>query len=142
MLKVAGRGDQAGYLLTAQHHRQRVRHVDRLHLGCQLGLVGGDVEEELQPGDRRIERDRRDAVINQVQLVVAQVLHAGGVGWPVQIAGELSHRAQIVALCLGGRLAHPHVVEHALAKRTDSFMGRFHGSAPVEKRGGLPHSST
>lgn len=59
-----GRGDQARHLLTAQHHLQRVRDMHRLHLGHQLGMVGGDVEEELQPGDGRIERDRRDTVID------------------------------------------------------------------------------
>jgi hypothetical protein len=44
-------------------------------------------------------------------------------------------------LGLGGELAHPHVVDHALAQRTDGVSGRDHGWAPVGKRGGLPRSS-
>ena len=49
-------------LLDAQGHR--------LHPGHQFLMIEGDVEEELQPADRRVERDRRDAVIDQVELIV------------------------------------------------------------------------
>jgi hypothetical protein len=55
-------------LLTAQHHWQRARHAHRLHLGHQFAAIERDIEEELQPGQRRIERDRRSALIDQVQL--------------------------------------------------------------------------
>ena len=68
--QTAVRCDQAGHFLGAEHHRQRSGHPHRLHPGHQFLMVEGDVEEELQPADRRVERDRRDAVIDQVQLIV------------------------------------------------------------------------
>lgn len=40
--------------------RQGARDSHRRILAVQLGVVEGDIEEELQPTDRRIERDRRD----------------------------------------------------------------------------------
>jgi len=86
-------------------------------------VIERDLEEELQPGDRRIERDRRDALIDQVQLVAPQVLDARRVGRAPKEAGKLAHRAYVVALRLVGELAHPHVVDHALAQRADA-LGR------------------
>ena len=103
VLQVAGRGDQAGDFLTAQHHRQRVRNTHRLHLVHQFAVIERDFEEELQPGDRGIERDRRDALIDQVQLVAPQILDAGGVGRAPEEAGKLAHRANVVALRLVAR---------------------------------------
>jgi hypothetical protein len=79
MLEVPGRTNQAGDFLAAQHHRQRVRNTHRLHLVHQFAVIERDFEEELQPGDRGIERDRRDALIDQVQLIAPQILDTGGV---------------------------------------------------------------
>ena len=80
MLQVVRRRDQAGSLLPTQDHRQLVRNLHRGHLGHQLALIERDLEEELQPRDRGIERHRRGAVIDQVQLVAAQILDRSGVG--------------------------------------------------------------
>jgi hypothetical protein len=120
-LLVRRRGDQAGDLVTAQDHRQRSRHMHRLHLGHQRAAVERDAEKELQPGDRRVERDRRGAAIDHVQLEAAQVLNGGAVGRALEEDGELAHRAQIASLCLGLELPHAHVVEHALAQRRDAW---------------------
>src|ERR1700692_3460717 len=46
----------------------------------------------------------------------------------------------ITGLRLRCELAHAHVVDHALAQRTDTRAGVSHGSAPVEERGGLPRT--
>ena len=73
-LQIRRRSDQARDLLTAQHHRQRARHAHRLHLGHQLATIQRDVEEELQARDRRVQRDRRGALIDQVQLEPPQIL--------------------------------------------------------------------
>jgi hypothetical protein len=43
-------------------------------LGHQLGVTGCDFEEELQACDGRIERDRRSALVNKVQLIAPQIL--------------------------------------------------------------------
>ena len=79
MLEVAGGNDQTAHFLAAEHNRQGARDTHRLHPGHQSGLIGRDREEELQPRDRRIERDRRGAVVDQVQLVAPQILDGGRV---------------------------------------------------------------
>ena len=88
MLQVVRRRDQAGSLLPTQDHRQLVRDMHRGHLGHQLALVERDLAEELQPSDRGIERYRRGALIDQVQLVAPQILDGGGVGRAPKIRGE------------------------------------------------------
>ncbi len=140
MLQVAGGGDQAGHLLRAEHHGQRAWHPHGLHAGHQFGLIERDLEEELQSGDRGIERHGRDAVVDQMQLVAPQVLDGGGVGRAPEECGELTDHADITGLGSGCELAHAHVVDHALAQRTDTLAGVSHGSAPVEERGGLPRT--
>jgi len=74
-------------LLTAQHHWQRARHAHRLHLGHQLAAIERDIEQELQPSQGRIERDRRSALIDQVQLKSPQLLDGSGVGRASQEGG-------------------------------------------------------
>src|SRR6202140_4233037 len=75
-----------------------------------------------------------------MQLVAPQVLDGGGVGRAPEESGELTDHADIAGLRLRCELAHAHVVEHALAQRTDILAGVSHGSAPVEERGGLPRT--
>ena len=79
-LQVGRGGDQACDLVAAEHHGQGAWHPHRLHLGHQLSTTKGDVEEELQSGEGGVDRDRRSALINQVQLKTSQLLNAGGVG--------------------------------------------------------------
>ena len=52
VLQVWRSGDQLRDLLAAQDHRQRARHAHVRHLGHQLGLAEGDVEEELVAAGR------------------------------------------------------------------------------------------
>ena len=121
VLQVAGRSDQAGHFLAAQHHRQRLRNTHRAHLVHQFAVIERDLEEELQAGDRGIERDRRDSVIHQMQLIAPQILDTGGVGRAPEKPGKLAHRANVVALRLVRELAHAHVVDHAPAQRADAL---------------------
>jgi hypothetical protein len=95
MLEVRGRTNQAGDFLAAQHHWQRLRDTHRTHLVHQLAVVERDLEEELQPSDRGIERDRRDALIDQVQLIAPQILDTGRVRRAPEEASKLAHRAVI-----------------------------------------------
>jgi hypothetical protein len=121
VLHVPGRFDQARHLLAAQDDRQLVRHLHRGHLGHPFGVADRELEEELQCGDRRVERDRRDTLNNQVQLVAAQILVAGRVGRATQKCGQPPHGTDVCVLGLGRELAHPHVLDHALTQRTDGL---------------------
>jgi hypothetical protein len=80
-------------------------------------------------------------VIDQMQVVVAQVLDGGSIRRASKVSGELAHDAQIVGLRPGGKLAHADVVGHALTQGADTRL-RGHDSAPAGERGGLPHSPT
>ncbi|TCK88544.1 hypothetical protein B0G74_6772 [Paraburkholderia sp. BL9I2N2] len=53
----------------------------------------------------------------------SQVLDGGGIGRAPEKPGELAHDAQIVGLRLGAKLAHAHVVDHALTQRADALAG-------------------
>src|ERR1700724_1888373 len=66
-----------------------------------------------------------------MQLVAPQVLDGGCVGRAPEESGELTDHADITGLRLRCELAHAHVVDHALAQRTDILAGVSHGSAPV-----------
>ena len=52
-------------------------------------------------------------MLDEVQLVVAQILHRRGIGRAVQVAGQLPDVPQVLLLSLGGELAHAHVFHHA-----------------------------
>jgi hypothetical protein len=54
-----------------------------------------------------------------MQLVATQVLDRGCVGRTAKEGSQLSHRPNVLHLCLVGELAHPHVVDHALPQRRD-----------------------
>ena len=90
--EVPGRGDQARYLLAAEHHRQGAWHLDWLHPGHQLGR---DIEEGLQPGDRGVEHDRRRAFIDEVQLEPAQIIGGCGVGRLLEVGTQLGDSPEV-----------------------------------------------
>jgi len=79
--------------------------------------IEGDLEEKLQSGNRGVEGNRRDATIHAVQLIAAQILGAGRVGRVAQESGEVPDGTDVSTLRLGGELAHPHVLDHALTQR-------------------------
>ncbi|GLC91306.1 hypothetical protein Tamer19_07140 [Cupriavidus sp. TA19] len=47
----------------AEYHRQHAWPAHRTHLGHASGVAESHFKEELQSGDRGVERNRRDAVI-------------------------------------------------------------------------------
>lgn len=91
MFEIAGRGEQTRHLVATQHHRQFVRHAYRLHLAHQFGVVERVLEQELQAAERVIDRDRRGAAIDHIQLVIPQIIHRRGVGGAFEVRGELPH---------------------------------------------------
>jgi hypothetical protein len=54
-------------------------------------------------------------MIDQIELVAPQVLDGGHVRRAFERPGELAH-AQLALVSLRGKLAHAHVVDHALAQ--------------------------
>ncbi|MNR16317.1 hypothetical protein D3C85_1329140 [compost metagenome] len=142
VLEVRGRCDQARGFVAAEHHRQLLRHMYVAHPLDQFAAIERDVEEELQAGDGGVERDRRDAPVDQVQLEASQILGSGRVGGALKEAREVTHCSNVRRLRLGAELARAHVVEQALAQRRNSRCGRDHDRAPVEERGRLPRFPT
>ena len=121
VLEVGDGPDQAGDFISTEHHRQRLRHAHRTRLGHQLPVAKRDAEEELQPGQRRIERDRRRALIDQMQLEQPKILGRGGVRRErLRILGKPAYGPHVAGLRLGLELAQVHVLEHALTQRRDA----------------------
>jgi len=58
-------------------------------------------------------------VIDQMELIASQILGAGRVRRAAEKGRELAHGAEVVGLRLVRKLAHPHVLDHALAQRAD-----------------------
>src|ERR1700730_13074775 len=77
-----------------------------------------------------------------MQLVAPQVLDCGRVRRAPEKPGKFAHDAQIGVLRLRRKLAHAHVVGHALAQWTGVCLWGGHDWAPAGERGGLPHSPT
>jgi hypothetical protein len=100
VLEVGGRRDQARGLVAAEDHRQLLGHMHIAHPGHQFATAERDVEEELQSCDGGIERDRRDAPVDQVQLETSQILRGGRVGGALKEAGEVTHRSNVRRLRL------------------------------------------
>ena len=116
-----------------------MRKMYRLHLGHRFGSVQCDAEEELQSANRGVQRCRRNTVVDEMQLVVAQFLDTGGVRRAPEVLGKLPYRTKVMVLRLLAQLAHPHVVGHALAQRADARLLSFHGLLLSEIEAGLPH---
>jgi hypothetical protein len=101
VFQVARCGKQTCYLFATQHHRQFVRNAYRLHFTHQLGTIQRVLEQELQAAEGVIDRDRRGAVIDHVQLVEPQILGSRSVGGSLEISCKLPHCADIADLRLG-----------------------------------------
>src|SRR3984957_9522392 len=98
MLEMTGRRDQSTHFVAAEYDGQGARKINRTHLRHHRLLSERRAEEELQAGDRGVQRNWRHAVVNQMQLIPSQVLDRGSVGRASEKHGELSYRAKIVGL--------------------------------------------
>ena len=96
------------------------RPAHRTRLGHHLAAADRDAEEELQACERRIERDRRRALIDQMQLEEPKLLGRGGVRRASEILGKPAYGPHVAGLRLGLELAQVHVLEHALTQRRDA----------------------
>jgi len=142
VLQVRDRREQPCDFILAEHHGQGLRHTHGLDLCQQLAAAQRHLEEELQCGERGVDRDRRGTLVDHVQLKAAQILSGCSVGRSLEKDGQATNCANVAGLGSRLQLAHAHVVEHALTQRGDGRSPEFHGCAPVEERGGLPRSST
>ena len=91
MLQVGRRRDQPANLFPAEYDGQRTRKINRTHLRHQCLFSERRAEEELQPGDRRVQGNGRYAAVHQIQLVAPQVLDGGSVGRAPEEDSELSY---------------------------------------------------
>lgn len=57
VFQVAGGSDQATHFVRTEHDGQRAWHTHRLRPRHQVGLMKRDLEEELQSGDRGVQRN-------------------------------------------------------------------------------------
>lgn len=78
-----------------------------------------NAEEELQSRQRRIERDRRRALVDQMQLETPKVLGRGSVRQTFEVS-KLAYGKHVAGLRLGLELTRVHVLEHALTQRRDA----------------------
>src|SRR5580698_5739100 len=108
MLEMTGRRDQSAHFVAAEYDGQGARKINRTHLRHQRLLSERRAEEELQAGDRRVQRNRRHAAINQMQLVAPQVLDGSSVRRASEEDGELSYHTKIVGLRGWREAAHAH----------------------------------
>src|SRR5579862_9681730 len=74
-----------------------------------------------------------------MQLEVTQILDRGGIGRSAQVTCQLANCAHVTRLRAGCELAQPHILQHPLTQRGNLSSEILHGSAPVAKRGGMPH---
>jgi hypothetical protein len=61
-------------------------------------------KKNFNPADRRVERCRRGAVIDQVELVPPQIFHGGGIGRAPEVLREVAHGAHVVLWVLSPNL--------------------------------------
>jgi hypothetical protein len=115
VLQPRGRLQKPLDLLATEHGRQLTRLVHMAHLGHQLAAPEGDIEEELQCRDRRVQASALNPALDQIELEAAQILRRGRRGRTLEKIVEAFDPAQIPALGLGRELAQPHVLDHALA---------------------------
>jgi hypothetical protein len=80
-----------------------------------LGPAQGGAVEEAQGGDGLVEAAPGGALLQEVQLVLADVLGAELVGGASEVAGEADDGADVGADGARGVVAQPQVVDQALA---------------------------
>jgi hypothetical protein len=91
-------------------------------LGHHFGWSRVTSKKNFRPVIAALSDAGEDAVIDQVQLVAPQVFNAWRCRVAAQITGEAAaRRGGSGSASWVGKLAHPHVIEHALAQRTDGL---------------------
>ncbi|CAG2161421.1 hypothetical protein LMG26411_08223 [Cupriavidus numazuensis] len=71
VLQVPSGRQQSADFVGTEYHGQGAWNSYRSHLGHALRIAERHFKEELQSGDRGIERNRGDAVIDQMELIAS-----------------------------------------------------------------------
>jgi hypothetical protein len=105
-----------GHLLLAENDGGLVRHAGAQQGGPVEGRLQSDLIEELDGGNKLIDRlCRVAAVVGEVDLVLADVLQVQVLRAGLKKAGQSSDVMQIVSLRLGRKVAQLHVFDHAFS---------------------------
>ena len=120
-LEAAGDGQQAPRLVLAHHQRDLLRLTDVIDLGGKIQSPQRDAEQEPQPGHDAVAIADAQARLGQVQLEPTDVLGRSRVGRTLQKCSEPPAAADVALLRARTELASVHVLDHALAQRTDGI---------------------
>ncbi len=77
-LQIRRRLDQQPHFLETEHHRQPLLHSHPAQLGHHVRPIQRDLIKKLHRRERRVERDRRHARLDQVQLESPQIFGRRG----------------------------------------------------------------
>ncbi|BCQ30088.1 hypothetical protein NK8_82790 (plasmid) [Caballeronia sp. NK8] len=79
VLQVTGGLDEPPHFVGAEHDGQYAGHAHRLHPDHQLGRSSVTLKKNFRPVIAVVQRHGRCAVVDQIELVAAQVLDGGRV---------------------------------------------------------------
>src|SRR6185437_15837301 len=122
-LEAAGDGQQPLRLIRTHHQRDLLRLAEVIDLGRKVQSAQRHAEQEPQPGHDAVAVADARARLGQVQLEAADVLKCGRVWGALEKRSEPLAAADVAPLRARAQLARVHVLDHALAKRTDSIGG-------------------
>src|ERR1017187_3762622 len=118
-LEAARDREQAPGLVLAYHQRNLLRLTEVINLGRKIQSPQRHAKQEPQPGHDAVAIADARARLGKMQLKPADVLRRGGVGRPLEKRGEPLAAADVAPLCARTELARVHVLDHALAQRTN-----------------------
>src|ERR1700751_5960005 len=94
-----------------------------------LGAVERHGKKKTQRRNRAVDARRTYASPGLMELKTAKILRDGLIRRTAQKRGESLDLADIIVARLFDEVAHPHVLDHALAQQADGFLA--HRGAPV-----------
>src|SRR5262249_34447822 len=122
-LEAVGDSQQATRLVRAHHLRNLLRLAQVIDLGRKIQPPQRDAKQEPHPGHDPVAVADAHAGLSQVQLELTDVLARGRIRRPLQKRSEPLAAGDVAPLRVRAQLARVHVLDHALAQRTDSIGG-------------------
>src|SRR4030088_2840716 len=141
-LENVGDGQQTPRLVRAHHQWDLL--TDVIDLGCEIQSPQCHAEQEPQPGHDAVAVADAHARLGKVQLEKADILKCSRVRGPLQERSEPLAAADMTPLRARTELARVHVLDHALAQRTDGFrthrqlLSWMRLTTPRSSRQGIP----
>ena len=104
------------HLFLAEHDRQFVRPADVREIFVGPGHLQGIPIEELHRGNILVDGFRRQlALVEQVELILADGFDVEDLGTSVEILGEAGDVMEVVFLSRRRQIAQLHVFDHAFS---------------------------